>query len=132
MDYLISPAHYKFLGFIPGAILSFLYVVVGVGIFAYIMANRLAPLINAKPDNSRFSDIPSRIVNIFTVWLGQIRQPRYMVAGVLHIVIFFGFLTLSIRTCSLVVIGMFPHFALPGLGPDQQRRHYAHIPVYCQ
>ena len=119
MEHLISPAHYNFLGFFPGAILSFLYVVVGVGIFAYIMAKRIAPLVLAKPDNSRFSDIPSRLLNILTVWLGQIRQPRYMVAGVLHIAIFFGFLTLSIRTCSLVVIGMFPDFALPGLGADQ-------------
>ncbi|MBU1170321.1 MAG: (Fe-S)-binding protein [Proteobacteria bacterium] len=119
MEHLISPAHYKFLGFFPGAILSFLYVVVGVGIFAYIMANRLAPLVKAAPDNSRFSDIPARILNIITIWLGQLRQPRYMVAGVLHIIIFFGFLTLGIRTCSLVVIGMFPDFALPGFGQDQ-------------
>lgn len=119
MEHLISPAHYKFLGFIPGSILSFLYVVVGVGIFAYIMANRIAPLVNAAPDNSRFTNIPARIVNIFVVWLGQIRQPRYMLAGVLHIIIFFGFLILGARTCSLVVIGMVPDFALPFLGADQ-------------
>lgn len=119
MEHLISPAHYKFLGFFPGAILSFLYVIVGVGLFAYIMAKRVAPLVLAKPDNSRFSDIPARLMNLLTIWLGQIRQPRYMTAGVLHIVIFFGFLTLGIRTCSLVVIGIFPDFALPGLAMDQ-------------
>ncbi len=119
MEHLISPAHYKFLGFIPGSILSFLYVVVGIGIFAYIMANRIAPLVNAAPDNSRFSNIPARIVNIIVVWLAQIRQPRYMLAGVLHLVIFFGFLILGARTCSLVVIGMVPDFALPFLGADQ-------------
>ena len=119
MEHLISPAHYKFLGFFPGAILSFLYVVVGVGLFAYIMAKRLAPLVLAKPDNSRFSDIPARLMNLLTIWLGQIRQPRYMTAGVLHIAIFFGFLTLGIRTCSLVVIGIFPDFALPGFAADQ-------------
>lgn len=119
MEHLIAPAHYKFLGFFPGAILSFLYVVVGVGLFAYIMAKRIAPLVLAKPDNSRFSDIPARLMNILTIWLGQIRQPRYMTAGVLHIAIFFGFLTLGIRTCSLVVIGIFPDFALPGFAADQ-------------
>lgn len=119
MEHLISPAHYKFLGFIPGSFLAFLYVVVGVGIFAYIMANRLAPLVKAKPDNSRLSNIPARILNILTIWLGQIRQPRYKTAGLIHIAIFFGFLTLSLRTCSLVVIGMFPDFHLPGLSPEQ-------------
>lgn len=107
------------LGFIPGWLISFLYVVVGVGIFAYIIAKRLAPLVKAAPDNSRFSNIPARLKNVFVVWLGQIKQPRYMFAGVLHIMIFFGFLTLALRTCSLVVIGMFPDFALPGLAADQ-------------
>jgi hypothetical protein len=42
-----------------------------------------------------------------------------MAAGLLHIVIFFGFLILAIRTCSLTVVGIFPDFALPGLAPDQ-------------
>ncbi|SCY89565.1 (Fe-S)-binding protein [Desulfoluna spongiiphila] len=119
MEHLISPAHSMILGFIPGWLISFLYVVVGVGIFAYIIAKRLAPLVKAAPDNSRFSNIPARLKNVFVVWLGQIKQPRYMFAGVLHIMIFFGFLTLALRTCSLVVIGMFPDFALPGLAADQ-------------
>ncbi|BCS98206.1 hypothetical protein DSLASN_38380 [Desulfoluna limicola] len=119
MEHLISPAHSMILGFIPGWLISFLYVVVGVGIFSYIIAKRLAPLVKAAPDNSRFADIPARIYNVLTVWLAQIKQPRYMFAGVLHIMIFFGFLTLGLRTCSLVVIGMFPDFALPGFGPDQ-------------
>lgn len=107
------------LGFIPGWLISFLYVVVGVGLFAYIIAKRLAPLVKAAPDNSRFSNIPARIKNVLVVWLGQIKQPRYMFAGVLHMMIFFGFLILAIRTCSMVVIGMFPDFALPGLAADQ-------------
>ncbi|MCG8472501.1 MAG: (Fe-S)-binding protein [Desulfobacterales bacterium] len=119
MEHLISPAHSMILGFIPGWLISFLYVVVGVGLFAYIMAKRLAPLVKAAPDNSRFGNIPSRFKNVLVVWLGQIKQPRYMFAGVLHIIIFFGFLTLGVRTCSLVVIGMFQDFALPGLAPDQ-------------
>ncbi len=48
------------------------------------------------------------------IWLGQYRQPRYMMAGVVHIVIFAGFLILSIRSCSLVVMGIFPSFVMPG------------------
>ena len=119
MEHLISPAHSMILGFIPGWLISFLYVVVGVGLFSYIIAKRLAPLVKAAPDNSRFSSIPARLLNVLTVWLGQIKQPRYMFAGVLHIMIFFGFLTLGLRTCSLVVIGMFPDFALPGFGAEQ-------------
>ena len=44
------------------------------------------------------------------------RQPRYMLAGVLHIAIFAGFLILSIRSTSLVIIGLSDGFVLPGFG----------------
>ncbi|MBT7085381.1 MAG: (Fe-S)-binding protein [Desulfobacterales bacterium] len=119
MEHLISPAKYIIFGFLPGWLLSILFVVVGVGTFTYIMAKRIAPMIKAAPDNSRFDRIPDRIIQTIKVWLLQIRQPRYMLAGVLHILVFFGFLTLFLRTNSLVVIGISENFALPGLSPDQ-------------
>jgi len=109
---LIAPAKYFFL-FMPTVVFSILIPLVGVAVFAYIMAIRLAPLVKAAPD-SRVDRIPQRIVNVVKIWLGQYRQPRYMMAGVVHIVIFAGFLILSIRSCSLVVMGIFPSFVMPG------------------
>ncbi len=94
---LIAPAKYFFL-FIPTVVFSILIPLVGVAVFAYIMAIRMAPLVKAAPD-SRLDRIPQRIYNVLKVWLGQYRQPRYMLAGVVHIVIFAGFLILSIRSC---------------------------------
>ena len=113
MSSIVGPASFKFFGFFPAAVLSFILPIVGVGLFAYIMARRLAPLVRAAPD-ARLNNIPARIKNLVVVWLGQIRQPRYMLAGVLHIVIFAGFLVLSIRSTSLVIIGMSDGFVLPG------------------
>lgn len=113
MSPLIGPANFMFFGFFPAAILSVLIPVVGVALFTYIMARRIAPLVRAAPDN-RFDKIPERIKNLLMIWLAQWRQPRYMVAGVLHIIIFAGFLILSIRSISLVVIGMSHDFVLPG------------------
>ncbi len=117
MSSIVGPASYQLFGFFPMVILSFLLPIVGIGLFAYIMARRTAPLVRAAPDN-RFDNIPLRIKNLIVVWLGQIRQPRYMLAGVLHIVIFAGFLVLSIRSTTLVIIGIQDGFALPGFdGP---------------
>jgi len=79
------------------------------------MARRFAPLIRANPDN-RFDHIGQRVKNLIIVWLGQVRQPRYMLAGVLHICIFFGFLVLSIRSTSLVIVGLSDGFVIPGFG----------------
>ncbi|HCY87116.1 MAG TPA: electron transfer flavoprotein [Desulfobacteraceae bacterium] len=113
MSSIIGPASYQLFGFFPTIILSFLLPVIGVGLFTYIMARRIAPLVRANPDY-RFDNIPQRIINLFLVWLAQIRQPRYMLAGVLHIVIFAGFLVLSIRSTTLVIVGLSDGFVLPG------------------
>ena len=111
---LIPPASATFL-FIPTWLFSLLIPMVGVGIFTYIMAKRMAPLVLAAPDR-RFDRIGERIFNVLKIWLAQWRQPRYMTAGVLHIVIFFGFLSLGLRSTSLVIIGLDPDFVFPGFG----------------
>ena len=113
MSPLIGPASFKIFGFFPAAIFSLLIPLAGIGFFAYIMARRLAPLVRAAPDD-RFNNIPKRLKNLFFLWLGQYRQPRYRTAGIVHIVIFAGFLVLSIRSTSLVLIGLSDGFVLPG------------------
>lgn len=115
MSSIIGPASYKLFGLFPTAILTFILPIIGIGCFAYIMARRIAPLVRAAPDN-RFDRIDQRLKNLLVIWLGQFRQPRYMLAGVLHIVIFVGFLILSIRSSSLVIIGLSDGFVLPGFG----------------
>jgi hypothetical protein len=56
---LIAPAKYIFL-FIPTVVFSILIPLLGVALFTYIMAIRMAPLVKAAPDN-RFDRIPQRI-----------------------------------------------------------------------
>ncbi len=109
---LISPAKASFLG-IPTVIFSVLIPVCGVALFTYIMAKRVAPLIFANPDH-RFNRFFERITNLIKLWLGQYRQPRYRTAGIIHIIIFFGFLILSVRSTSMVIIGISDNFVLPG------------------
>lgn len=110
---ITSPANASFL-FIPTIVFSVLIPVVGLSVFIYIMWLRVVPLLSMAPDNSLFDSISQRSINVCKIWLGQYRQPRYMLAGVLHILIFFGFLILSIRSCSLVVIGFSENFVMPG------------------
>jgi hypothetical protein len=63
---------------------------VGIAVFAWIMSRRIAPLLRAAPDN-RFQRIPERIQAVLKIWLAQWRHPRYLLAGVLHIVVFSAF-----------------------------------------
>lgn len=111
---LVSPANYWVFGIFPTWIFSLLIPVVGIGLFTFIMAQRIAPLVKAAPDN-RFDNIPARIVNVAKIWLAQWRQPRYMTAGVLHILIFAGFLALGLRSSQLVIAGLSEGFVFPGM-----------------
>ncbi|MFW5937251.1 MAG: heterodisulfide reductase-related iron-sulfur binding cluster [Desulfosalsimonas sp.] len=110
---LISPAAYTIFG-IPTVIFSVLIPIVAVALFAYIIAKRLAPLVKARPDE-RFDRPAKRIFDVLKIWLAQWRHPRYMTAGVIHIVIFFGFLILSIRSTEMVIKGISEGFVFPGL-----------------
>ena len=113
---LISPASASVSG-VPTLMFSILIPVIGVAVFTYIMALRSAPLIRSAPDD-RLDRIPTRIYRVLKIWLAQCRQIRYRQAGMIHILIFAGFLILSIRSVSLVFIGILEGFVIPGFeGP---------------
>jgi Fe-S oxidoreductase len=111
---LTSPAAASIFG-IPAVIFSILIPVAGITIFAYIMYRRILPLAKAAPDD-RFCCIGQRVGLILKIWLAQWRQPRYMLAGVLHIFIFAGFIILGARSIQLVILGFAENFVLPGFG----------------
>jgi len=111
---LISPASATIIG-IPAKIIYILIPLVGVGMFAYIIYRRLIPLLKAAPDD-RFGRVPERIQSVLKIWLAQWRHPRYMVAGVMHILLFAGFLILGARSTEMVFLGFVDGFQLPGFG----------------
>jgi len=109
---LIPPAEYTILG-IPMVALTAVITLAALGILAFVIFKRVQPLMAAAPD-PRFGRLPERIGQFLKIFLIQYRQPRYLFAGILHIAIFFGFLSLLIRTGSLAVIGFYNDFAIPG------------------
>jgi len=111
---LVSPASASFLG-IPAVFIYILIPLIGIGVFAYIMRRRIEPLLKAAPDH-RFNRYPERGRAVLKIWLAQWRHPRYLLAGILHIVVFFGFLTLAARSTQLVILGFIDGFSLPGFG----------------
>jgi len=77
----------------------------GLALFCYIVKQRLAPMLRAERD-FRFDRPWQRIQNVLQYWLGQWKHPRYPGAGILHILIFAGFIVLAIRSFTLLVVGM--------------------------
>ncbi|UCF90363.1 MAG: (Fe-S)-binding protein [Desulfobacterales bacterium] len=111
---LTSPAAASLFG-LPAMIFAIIIPLLGIGVFVYIIVRRVTPLIQAAPDD-RLNRVPERLKMVLKIWLAQWRQPRYLLAGIIHIVIFFGFLVLGIRSISLVIIGFADHFVMPGFG----------------
>ncbi len=89
-------------------------ILVALGIFAWVLTKRFALLRLGAPD-PRFDHAGRRLRRLLVVGFGQSRQPRYLLAGTLHILIFAGFLILSLRSLTLLGEGFAPGFTLPGL-----------------
>jgi Fe-S oxidoreductase len=91
--------------FIPGHVLFLILHLIGLACFAYIVVRRMAPLLRAAPD-VRFDRPAARLRNIARFWLAQWRHPRYRGAGILHILIFAGFLILAFRAFTVLGLGI--------------------------
>ncbi|MFH0982338.1 MAG: (Fe-S)-binding protein [Planctomycetota bacterium] len=93
----------------PSAMLVLL--AVGFGVFAG-SAWRRWKLLRIGAPAMRFDRIGERILLTLRYAIGQQRMPRYRWAGIAHILIFFGFLVLLLRTLVLWARGFVrdPHF----------------------
>ena len=80
-----------------------------VGFFAWTMRLRIATLKAGLPDN-RFDQPWVRLKGVFTLALLQKRMVRDKYAGFYHILIFWGFCALALRSIGLVLEGLFPAF----------------------
>src|SRR5438270_1288480 len=86
----------------------------GVLCFEYIVARRLVPMMRAER-NLRFDHPLRRFNNVLKYWFGQWKHPRYKTAGILHILIFAGFIVLALRAFTVLIVGVSYGFVMPGL-----------------
>jgi Fe-S oxidoreductase len=76
----------------------------GLACFIYIVARRMVPLLRSQSDY-RFDHTFTRCGMVAKFWLGQWRHPRYFGAGIIHILIFAGFIILVVHTVGLFFPG---------------------------
>ena len=113
---ILKPADTPLLG-IPAPVIALVILVLAAIFFSYVMYKRIDLMRKAAPD-PRFSNIPARVWRALLYGFGQWRQPRYLGAGILHILLFAGFMILSLRSLTLIGRGFSSTFHLPFLtGP---------------
>src|SRR4030065_198741 len=99
---------------IPAPVIALVLLILALALFGFIMFRRIQLLRQGMPD-SRFSDIGKRIWLTLLYGFGQFRQPRYPVGGIIHILLFAGFMILSLRSLTLLGRGFSSEFHLPFL-----------------
>jgi Fe-S oxidoreductase len=107
---LISPSQTTIVG-LPATVVYTLLPVVGIVLFGYMIHRRLAPMLKAAPDR-RTNNLSERFRKVIGIWLFQRRHLRYLAAGVLHILLFSGFLILGLRSMEMIFMGILPGFDL--------------------
>jgi Fe-S oxidoreductase len=109
----IHPAAESYMG-LPGYVLGWLIFLAALAIFFYILYQRNI-LIRSGQGDPRFSSLGKRLLDLFVYGFIQKRQPRYFWSGILHIMIFWGFVVLGLRSINLIGEGLIPHFSIPFL-----------------
>jgi len=100
---------------ISGSSLVWVALVIAVCLFSYLIYKRMLLLRRAQPD-PRFSMPGRRLLGLLLYGVIQKRQPRYLWAGIAHIIIFWGFVVLSLRSLELIFLGLHLDFLDPLLG----------------
>src|ERR1700738_181912 len=94
-----------------GRLVFGLLVLSAVVVFVYSMSRRVRVLLAGAPEN-RFDRIGLRIRRTFEYAFLQKRMFRDPYAGFFHILLFAGFVVLTVRTLALIAEGLIPGFEL--------------------
>ncbi len=103
---------------IVGMIVFVAALLTAIALFAYLIEARVALLLRAQPI-ARFDRWGERLRGVLTQFLGQRRilSPGYLAAGLMHALIFWGFLAVAINSIHFVGGGFAQGFHLPFFGP---------------
>ena len=100
------------------SVLLTLIILVALSLFGHTLYRRFLLLRAAQPDQ-RFDRIGRRIWDVLVYAFGQKKFLRdEQPAGLMHFLIFWGFMVIGARTLTLFGQGYDPQFYLPGLHPD--------------
>ncbi len=98
---------------------SILFVVILTAALGYFVFNiyRLVSYLKIGKPADRFGDVGIRLKHVLVVAFGQSKLLREPIAGIMHFLIFWGFVILITSVLEAVGEGIYPGFSLKFLGP---------------
>jgi Fe-S oxidoreductase len=110
---LLHPASLVLFG-LPGSLWAWVLLLTAGGLFTVIVVQRIQLLRDGQPD-PRWGTWRLRLKGLFFFGILQQRHPRYFWAGLIHYLIFSGFVVLGLRSLDLIVQSLSGGFGLPFL-----------------
>jgi len=98
---------------------NIVFTVLFISAFAFLGYNikRLLSYLRVGQKENRFDNIPQRISNVLKVAIGQSKILREPVAGLVHVLIFWGFLLFLFAVVEAILQGFYSNFTFQFLGP---------------
>lgn len=98
---------------------NFLFSIVFIFAFGFLFFNlrRIISYIKLGQPENRFDNIPERIKNVLKIAFGQSKLLREPVAGLIHFLIFWGFILFLFAIAEALIQGFYSPFSLEFLGP---------------
>jgi Fe-S oxidoreductase/nitrate reductase gamma subunit len=86
------------------------------GFFIYSCSNLIKYLKVAKKKDDRFDNIPTRLKRVWSIAFAQTKLLRDPIAGILHLLIFWGFVLFIFAVVETIFQGFYSNFSLSFLG----------------
>jgi len=98
---------------------NIVFIVIFLASFIFLSKNikRLLSYLSIGQKEDRFDNVPKRISNVLKVAIGQSKILREPVAGLIHVLIFWGFLLFLFAVVEAILQGFHSNFTFEFLGP---------------
>lgn len=91
--------------------------IAAISFFIYSCRNLIRYMLTAKREDNRFDNIPQRLKNVWNIAFAQTKLLRDPIPGILHLIIFWGFILFIFAVIEAVIQGFYSKFTLEILGP---------------
>ncbi len=98
---------------------NLLFIVFFVAAFGLLFYNlrRIISYLKLGHKENRFNDIPTRVKNVLKIAFAQSKLLRDPIAGIIHFLIFWGFILFLFAVIESIIQGFYTPFSLEFLGP---------------
>lgn len=98
---------------------NFVFIIIFISSFSFLAYNlkRLYSYLTVGQKEDRFDNVPTRIAHVLKIAIGQSKILREPIAGLIHVLIFWGFLLFSFAVVEAILQGFYSDFSFSFLGP---------------